>query len=263
MIDFHTHIFPDTVAEKSIPYLAGICKTGPFTDGKKNGLLRSTEEAGLECSVILPVATTPKQFDSINRFALQFLEGKLISLGGIHPENEDYKEKLRWMKAQGLKGIKFHPDYQNTYFNDIRYKRIISYASELDMIVVVHAGLDPFSPDDIHCTPQMIAELMDEVSPTKLVLAHLGGNELFDDVERYLVGRDAYFDTSHVLDKMDQEQFVRIVRNHGADKILFGSDSPWGEQKHFVECFQRLPLSEEEQMMILRENARKLLGLNE
>ena len=29
-----------------------------------------------------------------------------------------------------MKGIKLHPDYQDTYFNDIRYKRIISYATE-------------------------------------------------------------------------------------------------------------------------------------
>ena len=39
-----------------------------------------------------------------------------------------------------MKGIKLHPDYQDTYFNDIRYKRIISYATELGLIISVHAG---------------------------------------------------------------------------------------------------------------------------
>lgn len=259
MIDFHTHIFPDKIADKTIPHLAEVCNEVPHTDGKMQGLLQSTEEAGLKCSVILPVVTAPSQFDSIHRFAMQFMEGKLISFGGIHPENEDYKEKLGWIKAQGFKGIKLHPDYQNAYFNDIRYKRIVSYATELDLIVVVHAGLDPLCPDDIHCTPQMAAEVIDEVKPEKLVLAHMGGNMLYDDAEQYLVGKNVYLDTAYVLDKMHPEQFLRMVRNHGAEKILFASDSPWGGQKEFVDYLQRLPLSGEEKKLILQDNAKKLL----
>lgn len=259
MIDFHTHIFPDTIADKSIPHLAEVCKIAPFTDGKMSGLLRSTEDAGLDCSVILPVVTAPKQFESIHRFAMQFMEGKLVSFGGIHPDSEAYKEKLRWIKEQGFKGIKLHPDYQDTYFNDIRYKRIISYATELDLIVSVHAGVDPLCPDDVHCTPKMAAEVIDEVAPTKLVLAHMGGHEMYDEVERYLIGKDVYFDTAVVLDKMKQEQFLRMVRNHGTDRILFASDSPWAGQKEFVRCFHKLPLSNEEQEQILSKNAEKLL----
>ena len=261
MIDFHTHIFPDRIAEKSIPHLAEVCKTEPYTNGKMDGLLQSTIEAGLEYSVIHPVVTIPKQFESIHRFALQFLEGKMISFGGIHPEQEDYKAKIRWIKEQGFKGIKIHPDYQDTYFNDIRYKRIIAYASELDLVVLTHAGYDPLTGNDIHCTPKMSAEVIDEVKPTKLVLAHMGGNEMADEVEQYLVGKDVYFDTAYVLDKMDSEQFVRMVRNHGADKILFATDSPWGGQKEYVDLFQKLPLTEAEKILIARGNACELLNI--
>ena len=259
MIDFHTHIFPDQIAGKTILHLAEVCKTTPFTNGMKNGLFYSTVEANLEHSIILPVITAPKQFDSVHRFALEIMKGRLISFAGIHPDYVDYKGKLRWIKEQGFKGIKVHPDYQGTYFNDIRYKRIISYASELDLIVVSHAGVDPICPKDIHCTPQMVAEVLDDVKPTKLVLAHMGGNEMADEVERYLVGQDVYFDTSYVLDKMDVQQFIRMVKNHGADKILFASDSPWAGQKEFVDYFKQLPFTEEEQKMIESENAKKLL----
>ena len=261
MIDFHTHIFPDAIADKSMPHLAKVCQTEPFTNGKKSGLLESTIDAGIECSVILPVVTAPKQFDSIHRFALQFSEGKLISFGGIHPEHEDYKEKLRWIKEQGFRGIKLHPDYQNTYFNDIRYKRILAYATELDLITVTHAGIDPLCPDDVHCTPQMAAEVINEVKPTKLVLAHMGGNGMYDEAEELLVGMDVYFDTSYVLDKMDNQQFVRMVRNHGVEKILFASDSPWAGQKQFVEYFQQLDLTDDEKIKILETNAKRLLGV--
>ena len=261
MIDFHAHIFPDHIAERTISYLSNICKMAPFINGTESGLLPSMDEAGIALSVILPVVTAPRQFDSINRFALKFQEGKLISFGGIHPDQENYKEKLRWLKEQGIRGIKFHPDYQNTYFNDIRYKRILSYASELDLIVVTHAGSDPSSPDDIHCTPKMIAEVLDEVAPKKLVLAHMGGKLLFDEVEELLIGRDVYLDTSYVLDKMDTNQLVRMFRNHGTERILFATDCPWAGQKEFANVFNSLPLTPEEKLQISELNARKLLKM--
>ncbi len=259
MIDFHAHIFPDKIAAKTINNLASTCGTPPYSDGTKDMLLKSMEESGIRCSILLPVLTSPTQFDSVLRFVSEFTDGPLVSFGGIHPDNEDYKEKLRMIKNAGLKGIKMHPDYQNTYFSDIKYKRIISYASELDLISVIHAGQDPYSPNDIHCTPKMILEMIKEVEPQKLVLAHMGGHLMEDDVMDLLAKKNVYFDTSYVLDKMPVHQIVSMMRQHGVDKILFGTDSPWASQKEFVNHFKALPLTDWEKNMILEENALKLL----
>ena len=145
------------------------------------------------------------------------------------------------------------------YFNNIRYKRLVDYATELGLIIVVHAGLDPKCPDDVHCTPEMAAEVIDEVHPANLVLAHLGGNEMWDDVEKYLVGKDVYLDTAVVLDVIKEDQFLRIVRNHGADKILFGTDVPWRDQGTFVHLLNDSKLTQEEKNKIFYKNACKLL----
>lgn len=261
MIDFHTHIFPEQIADKTIAHLAGIIEKQPAFDGKENGLLASMDEAGIEYSVILPVVTKLSQYDSVNRYASRFLDGRLISFGGIHPDDADYKTKLRSLRENGFRGIKLHPDYQGVCFNDIRFKRIVDCATENGLIVSVHAGMDPLSPNDIHCTPQMAAELIDDVAPTKLVLAHLGGHRLYDDVERYLVGKHVYFDTGVVLDTIDEEQFLRIVQHHGADKILFGTDAPWAGQKEYVDRMNQLPLTHLERNMILEGNAKRLLSI--
>ena len=158
----------------------------------------------------------------------------------------------------GIKGIKLHPDYQGVYFNDIRYKRIVSYATELGLIISVH---DPLCPEDIHCTPQMAAELIEDVAPEKLVLAHLGGNQQWDEVERYLVGKNVYLDTAVIFDYIEQEQFLRILRNHGSDKVLFATDSPWAGQKRFVDIMKEMPVTEKEREDVLGGNAAELLGL--
>lgn len=259
IVDFHTHMFPDKIAKGTIDFLAGVCKMPPFTDGTFEGLRKETLSSGVDLSVALPIVTKPSQFESINAFASRYQEKPVLSFGSIHPDCGDYKGKLCRIKEMGLKGIKLHPDYQEVYFNDIRYKRIVSFASELGLIVSVHAGADPKCPDDIHCTPAMSAEVLKDTQAAKLVLAHMGGNLQWDEVEEYLVGRQVYFDTGVVLDKMPQEQFLRIVRAHGADRILFATDSPWAGQKEFIKILREMPLSEEEQRKILGENAQKLL----
>lgn len=261
MIDFHTHIFPEKIAASAIASLEKTCKTKADTNGMIDGLARSQKEAGIDVSVILPVVTAPKQLDSINRFASRFLQGEQISFGGIHPECTDIDEKLKFIKSCGFAGIKLHPDYQGVDFNDIRYKRIIACASSLDLTVVTHAGVDPLCPNHVHCTPAMALDVIEDVRPTKLVLAHLGGNEMADEVERVLIGAPVYLDTAVILRKLDKEQFLRIIRNHGTDKVLFATDSPWSSQKLDAQYFRSLPLTEQEKSAIGHENAAKLLHL--
>lgn len=262
VIDFHTHMFPKVIAERTIATLASRCKKQPDTDGTYEGLLKRSEEAGIDLSVVLPIATKTSQFRTINDYAQQHQEGRVLSFGSVHPASDNYKEELRQIKDMGMKGIKLHPDYQDIYFNDIRCKRVVAYASELDLIVSVHAGVDPLCPDDVHCTPQMSAELIRDVQPTKLVLAHLGGNLQWDEVEQLLVGKQVYLDTAVIFDHIDSEQFIRIMRNHGSDRILFATDSPWASQEKFVEIVRNLPITEEEKEQILWKNGAKLLGID-
>ena len=262
IIDFHTHMFPDKIAAGAIAHLASIIEQAhPYTDGTYAGLKRVTEESGVDISIALPIVTKPKQFESINRFAANYQEGNVISFGSIHPESEDYKSQLQFIKNLGLKGIKFHPDYQETNFNDIGYKRIISYATELGLIVVTHAGMDPLSPEKVHCTVPMIREVIDDVQPEKLVLAHMGGHMRWDEVEELIVGRNVYFDTGVVLDKMDLNQCLRMIKNHGADKILFGTDMPWSGQKEYIEIIQGMNLTADEKEKIFYKNAMHLLDI--
>lgn len=262
IVDFHTHMFPDKIAKGTIEFLKNVCGVEPDTDGTYAGLRKATEDAGIDISIALPAVTKVSQVYSVNCFAAQYQEPPVISFGGIHPACENYKEILRQIRDMGMKGIKLHPDYQEMYFDDIRYKRLVAYASELGLIVAVHAGKDPKCPDDVHCTPKMASELLKDVRPDKLILAHMGGNELWDEVEEYLVGQNVYFDTGVVLNRMPKEQFLRMVHTHGADKILFATDSPWGAQKEFVEILSDMPLALDEKEMIFSGNACRLLDIS-
>ena len=117
IIDFHTHIFPDKIAEKTISYLMEKGGIPSFSDGKATSLIEKMNEAGVDISVSLPAMTSPAQFDSINRYALEInreyaSNNKIISFGGIHPDCDDIDGKMKLLKNRGFIGVKIHPDYQ-------------------------------------------------------------------------------------------------------------------------------------------------------
>lgn len=264
VIDFHTHTFPEKIAKASIESLAKCSGITPHTDGTAEGLKRSMEESGVALSVVLPVVTKPSQFETVNRVAAKICEegGGLLSFGGIHPDCADIRRKMRELKSLGLKGVKIHPAYQKVYIDDIRYLRILEAATEQGLIVSVHAGVDIGLPVPVYAAVEKIARAVKETAPEKLVLAHLGGWKEWNAVEEMLAGENVYLDTAFLEDYIDDEQLLRIIEKHGADKILFGTDCPWSGQKESIERIEKLPLSEAEKKMIFEGNAKKLLELS-
>lgn len=275
IIDFHTHVYPDAMAERIMAALGSVPGVQGHTDGTLKGLLNSMSTAGIDKSVILPVNTRKGQFDSITKFALAINRqyDNLISFGGIHPDDDEPEEKLISLKNMGFKGVKIHPDYTETFIDDERYICIITAAQRLGLKVITHAGKDP-AYEIIHCPPERGRRMLDRVreltgfSEPFFVFAHLGGNRLLSDVEKHLVGQDCYIDIScsfsdlgNFSDARD-EDIVRVIKNHGADKILFATDSPWNNQKAYVDRLRKLNgLSDTEKEMILGGNAEKILGL--
>ena len=268
IIDFHTHVFPDKIANQTVCALEKNGGTKAYSDGTVDGLLSALDEAGADISVNLPVLTKASQFDSILSFASALNQRtyqgpKIISFAGVHPLDMQVAEHLEAVRAAGIPGIKLHPDYQHTFFDDDSYVRIIAEAKRLDLIVVTHAGMDgAFRHEEIKCTPTRVLRLLDKVGGySKLVLAHLGGNELTRDVIDNLAGEDVYFDTAYNLGEPTRAEFFELVSKHGASKMLFATDSPWRNIKREVERLVSLGLSDNELSMILSGNAKTLLEI--
>lgn len=265
VIDFHTHIFPDKIAAKTIEHLEKVGNIKAATDGTLHGLLESMKRCGVDLSVILPVATKPSQFESIQAFAAKVNEqysGKLLSFGGIHPDCEDYKKELDVIKELGFKGIKIHPDYQGVMIDDPRFMRIIEYASELGLIILTHAGIDIGLPNPVHCPPKKMRKVLEAIKPEKMVLAHYGGWSQWDEVYEYLAGENVWLDTAFIYDVITKEQFFKILEKHGSDKILFATDSPWSDMAKGIDWIKKLSLPVQVEADILSGNAKRLLGID-
>ena len=266
VIDFHTHIFPDSLAPRARKSLEDSTvhfgyNYKALTEMTRASLLEHMNMWGVDISVIQPVVTKPSQTVTTNTWAAEAQCDRIIAFGGIHPDTDDYKRDLDLVVSLGMKGIKLHTEYQRFYPEEERMLRIYDYAFSKGLIVLHHAGFDPGMPEPFHSNPERFAKMLENFSGGTFVLAHLGSQEMWDDVEKYLVGKDVYFDTSMGFECYPSEQFLRIVKNHGADKILFGSDSPWSNASKELAILNSLPLTAAEKQLILCDNAKKLLNL--
>ena len=281
VIDFHTHTFPDKIAAATVAKLAAMAHIRPFSDGTAGGLSAAARAAGVDLSVVLPVATSPRQVVHINDFAARTNESTgetgLLSFGCIHPDYPEWRAELGRAAEIGLKGIKIHPVYQGVDLDDPRYLRILDRAGELGLVVVTHGGSDIGYPGVEHCTPEMALRAVKQVGPVKLVMAHMGGWRQWDRAEELLADTSIWLDTSfstgmlspregdvsapEELAMLDGAGFLRMVRAFGAERVLFGTDSPWSGQRESIDWIQALPLTEDEKAAILGGNARGLLGI--
>ena len=281
IIDFHTHAFPDELAGRAVSKLSAMSHIPAFSDGTYRALSASAREAGVDLSIVLPVATSAKPVATINDTAARVnehtRETNLLSFAGIHPDTPIAREELGNIASLGFKGIKLHPVYQGVDLDDPRYLRILDRAGELGLIVVTHAGMDIGYPGEIRCSPEMVLNVLRQAGPVTLVLAHMGGWRQWDRARELLAGTSVWLDTAFSLGAitplndgyyapedlplLDQEGFLRMVDAFGADRLLFGTDSPWSAQRPDIEWIRALPLSKEQKDAILGGNARRLLGL--
>ena len=285
VIDIHVHAFPDKIAGAAINKLQGKSHTRPFTDGTVAGLAASMKEAGIDFSVLQPVATNPAKVIHVNDSAIGInergAETGIFSFGCMHPDFEGWHDELSRVAAAGLKGIKLHPVYQGVDIDDIRYLRILSRAGELGLIVLIHAGWDVSfpGPENARANPKQILSAIRSAGPVTLILAHMGGWRCWEEAGELLNGTGAYIDTAFAIGYMtsngdghyksreelamlSDDSAVRIMRRFGVNRVLFGTDSPWSSQTDTLRSVQSLPLTEDEKAAILHGNAAGLLNIS-
>lgn len=268
VIDAHVHLYPDAIAQKVTPSLASRFGNPPSFDGTVEGCRAKDAASGISASVNLPVATKPDSVPHTNDFwarsnaAERGKSPAVFSLACLHPQVADKGAEVERIAAAGFAGVKFHPEYQLFRFNDATMDDAWAAMAEFGLVACLHAGGERVFRPPFHSTPTEIAELQRRFPRLKVAAAHLGGFGMWDESEATLVGSQVYLDLSHTFFWLPDEQILRMIRNHGAERILFGTDAPWQDPGEVLEAFLKLPLSDAERERICYANARELMGLS-
>jgi uncharacterized protein len=97
-----------------------------------------------------------------------------------------------------------------------------------------------------------------------LIACHYGGYHRLDEAEELVVGSSVYLETSWppTMADLDRDRIRNLIRRHGADRVVFGSDWPMTDQGAEVAGIRALGLEPHEEAAILGNTLAGLLGLS-
>ncbi len=261
VIDFHTHAFPDYIAERAVPALAREGNVAARLNGTITELIASMDRAGIDISVVCSIATRPTQFDGIFAWSQAIRSSRIIPLPSVHPEDPGMPDKIRLISEEGFSGIKMHAYYQDFFLDEERLFPLYEELLQRKLFVVMHTGFDIAFPRIRRADPRRVLRVMERFPGLKLITTHLGGWDDWQQVETLLAGKPVYMDISFTATCIDDAHMRSIIMNHPGDCILFGTDSPWRDQLESIEHLRSLHLPEALEAKILWGNAAQLLGI--
>lgn len=258
IIDFHAHIYPEKIAARASSAISVFYENAPMAwTGTAEELIETGKKAGVSSYVVCSAATSPAQVEVINNFIIKEAQKhpEFIPFGTMHQDYQNYAEEFERIHAAGCKGIKLHPDFQHFAVDDPIMDKIYAKAEELNMAILFHAGDSRYD----YSGPKRFLNLITKRPNLKVIAAHFGGYTEWEESIYYLVGKNIYFDTSSSFWKLPLDKAKEMIKNHGYEKFLFGSDFPMWDFKGELSIIDQLGLSDKEKEAVLYGNAKKLL----
>lgn len=234
----------------------------PLSDTPED-VISAMDSYGIELGVIVPAQ--PEHTEFILQCQERF-PNRLVGCVMVDPRDENAVDQFRFWVKKGLHGLKFHPITQQ--FPDTDFERLSPLIEEAGKLGV-HV--------QIHCTPMFGLSTVDGVlnlalnhPKTNIILLHAALNRYLDliPVSRAQVAgvlQNLYIDMSGTVAFFYKsplwESFRWVIRQIGAEHLVFSSDFPAMDIGKTLEAVHALGFSPEEERLILRENMVKILKL--
>ena len=171
---------------------------------------------------------------------------------------DDMLNTLDQIVAYGLRGVKLHPDFQRFPADAPFVIQAARAMAERKLVLLIHAG----DPRQRFSNPEQISRLASACPDTTVIAAHLGGWRHWTRAALSLAKwANIRVDTSSSLPFLKPDEAVACIRAFGANRVLFGTDYPMWHPADERARFMALPLTSDEQQMILWNNGARLFRL--
>jgi predicted TIM-barrel fold metal-dependent hydrolase len=259
IIDAHCHVWPDHIAARALAgRVPGMTASG---DGTVAGALKSMARCGIDKSVVMGIADQARHVHRTNEFIGSLASDDLIPFGTVHPDLP-VQENLESLRTHGILGVKLHPLFQGFRMDDPRiYALLEAFGSQIPVIAHIGAGGSPEA--NRRSNPAMLADIVRTFPELRLVACHFGGFHQLDEVQDEVLGLDVMLETSWppTLGGLDRDRVIAMIRRHGAERIVFGSDWPMTDPLAELDVVRGLGFGPEETAGILGGNLARLLRL--
>ncbi|MGN1481087.1 amidohydrolase family protein [Porcipelethomonas sp.] len=239
VIDAHAHIFPDKIALKAMETVGRFYDLPMYTKGTLSELYAVRENAEntdrrIVMQLIFSPATEPEQTKSINDFIAGICskDKSLTGFGTLHRDNDDFKSEIRRIQSSGLKGIKFHSDFQQFDIDDPKMLPIYKEAADNNLPVIFHMGDKKLD----YSAVSRLKNVLDKIPELIVIAAHMGGYMHWQEAYDILpVSHRLYFDISSTLSFISDYELKKMIEKFGTDNFFFGSDFPmWNPNEELL-----------------------------
>lgn len=261
IIDAHTHVFPDKIAEKVSENIGAFYDLDWYAPASVSALLKSEERIGTVHYLTCSTATVPEQVEHINDFLGGIVrnDSRFTALIALHPDYKNFEDELDRGIEMGLSGVKLHPDFQRFDMDEEQLFPMYRAIARRGLPLLIHMGDIRYD----HSRPCKLANLMRNVPDLTVIAAHFGGYQRWEEALEVLIPSDKlWFDTSSSLGILPYDRAMRLIERFGTDRFMFGTDFPIWDPVLEVEKVKKLPLSESEFEAIFAENFKKLFKMH-
>ena len=256
-IDVHAHYGTELWGEKGVPAI--------FMRADTSEVVRRARLANIRLTIVSPLQGLMPRFgaDPVagNEQALRDISNEegLMQWVIVDPLKEQtYRQAEEILSNPQCAGIKIHPE-EHGYHIKSHGAELFRFAAQHKAIVMTHSGEDNSKPEDF-------LPFINSHPEVTLILAHLGCSSDDDRTHQVRAIENGKYDNIFVDTSSAANIFPGLlewaVDKIGAEKILFGTDSPL-----YFEPMQRARIDSAEipageKRKILRDNAQKLFGLD-
>jgi uncharacterized protein len=239
-------------------------------------LIKRMKVCNIDSALLLP--TAPARI--VTKVNSQFIEtarqhNALFTAGTLHPEFQDIKNELKKLSDGNVKAIKlcsfsqgFKLNSEQTFnlFNEIQdfnTANDYSFFVILDTFTLAHKYFGT-APENT-TTPERIRIVVKKFPKINFVAAHMAGLRApFIEVKKFIRKYDNLFlDTSNATHTLSQTEFVELIKIHGPERIIFGTDWPWFDFKKEYKLVENLSdkagFSDIQKNMIFGKNIHDLI----
>lgn len=212
------------------------------------GVKREMENAGVEKAAIMPFPSYAEMGDEANRMILEICNKHeeflpIFCLNAELPRPNSEFVAVKWHWVGGVSDTS--SNYRTLEREDL--PEFVDHLADLNLPLIFEEELE---------FTKLFVERFPE---TTLIIPHLGalGGMPLDFLRTFREYDNIYFDTSLA----SPATIARFIEEAGAERVLFGSDVPFGSIGGEVRKVRELELERWELRLLLRENAERLFRL--
>jgi uncharacterized protein len=260
IIDTHAHIFPPKIEKSATAAIRDFYDRKSMShSGSPEELLASGKRAGVGNFLVFSTATTPQQVTAINDFIIGECaeHTEFIGAGTMHAEFINFEEEINRIFKSGIKGIKFHPDFQRFDFDDERLFPVYALLEAKGMFVITHSGDYRYT----YSRPEKVARIARKFPKLRIIAAHFGGWSMWELARQILILPNVYIDTSSTFGFGGVEPVIEGLKAFDHKHIFFGCDFPMWDHKEEINRFKALSLDTDFLEDIMYNNFAEFYGL--